>query len=244
MMNIAHRGFSSQYPENTILAFQKALELGVNWLELDLQVTSDGHLIVLHDLTVDRRSDGSGAASEFTLDEIKSLDAGSWMSGEFTGQRIPTFQEIFDELDPSTFLVVELKFEGTDAIEKVIQSINENNASERVVISTFDLAKLPIVKQLAPELPMTALLKSVGRTPSEMVTLAQDLGVDTLGPSSSDITEETIKVAHEAGLLVRAHGLGEDQGEEMNRIIDLGVDGMTTNYPDVLQRILTERGMI
>ena len=93
MMNIAHRGFSSQYPENTLLSFQKAIDLGVGLLELDLQLTRDGHLIVLHDKTVDRTTDGSGQAVDLTLDEIKRLDAGGWLAPEFAGQRIPTFME-------------------------------------------------------------------------------------------------------------------------------------------------------
>ena len=77
MMNIAHRGFSSRYPENTLLSFHKALELGVTNVELDLQLTFDGHLIVMHDLTVDRTTNGSGTVSDLTLNEIRELDAGS-----------------------------------------------------------------------------------------------------------------------------------------------------------------------
>lgn len=241
MMNIAHRGFSSQFPENTLLSFQKALDLGVGWLELDLQLTRDGHLIVLHDRTVDRTTDGSGQAVDLTLDEIKGLDAGGWLAPEFASQRIPTFEEVIEGLDPPAILVAELKFAGNDGIQSVIDLINERDASDRVVISSFDLEKLPAVKTLAPELPTTALLKTDGTSPQEKIDLARELGVDTLGPRCMDITRELVEAAHEAGLLVRAWGLGRDQGEEMRRLIDLGIDGMTTDCPDILQRILVSR---
>ncbi len=243
MMNIAHRGFSSQYPENTLLSLQKAIDLGVGLLELDLQLTLDGHLIVLHDKTVDRTTDGSGQAVDLTLDEIKKLDAGGWLAPDFAGQRIPTFMEVMEELDPSIILVTELKFTGNDGIQGVIDRIDERDASDRVVISSFDLAKLPIVKALAPGLPTTALLKTDETTTQEKIDLARELKVDTLGPRCTDVTKELVDAVHAADLLVRAWGLGRDQGEEMTRLIELGVDGMTTDCPDILQRILVSRGL-
>ena len=153
MMNIAHRGFSSRYPENTMLSFRKALDLGVSRLELDLQVTRDGDLVVLHDQTVDRTTNTSGATKDFTLEEIRTLDAGSWLSDEFSGSRIPTFLEVLTEL-PSAILVTELKFEGNAAIEDVVKLVRDKGATERVIISSFDHAKLPVIKSIAPELPI------------------------------------------------------------------------------------------
>jgi len=241
-MNIAHRGFSSQYPENTILSFQKALDLGVKRLELDLQVTRNGELVVLHDRTVNRTTDGTGATSDKSLEEIKALDAGSWLSPDFAGNRIPTFEEVLVEL-PSAILVTELKFEGNNAIKDVIDIVNDHGAADRVVISSFDHAKLPAIKNIAPELPTTALIKADGQSTREWVEQARELRIDTLGPKCVDITEEYVETAHNAGLLVRAWGLGRDQGEEMTRLIELGVDGMTTDCPDILQKILVSRGL-
>jgi glycerophosphoryl diester phosphodiesterase len=243
MMNIAHRGFSSQYPENTLLSFRKALELGVIRQELDLQITKDGHLVVLHDRKVDRTTDGEGATVDLTLEEIQQLDAGSWLSPEFTGNRIPTFTEVLQKLDAQAILVVELKFEGNDPISKVVAAIRENNAADRVVISSFDHAKLPAVKEIAPELPTTALCQPDGRSPQDWIVLAKALGIDTLGPRCGAVDEAYVRAAHDAGYLVRAWGLGRDQGAEMTRLIDLGVDGMTTDCPDILQDILISRGI-
>jgi glycerophosphoryl diester phosphodiesterase len=243
MMNIAHRGFSSRYPENTILSFRKALDLGVSRLELDLQVTRDGDLVVLHDRTVDRTTDNSGATTDFTLEEIRALDAGSWLSDEFAGNRIPTFLEVLTEL-PSAILVTELKFEGNAAIEDVLKLVRDQGATERVIISSFDHAKLPVVKSIAPELPVTALTKADGRTSREWVEWALSQEIDTLGPRCVEITQDYVNTVHDAGLLVRAWGLGRDQGEEMTRLIELGVDGMTTDCPDILQKIVVSRGMV
>ena len=240
-MNIAHRGFSAVYPENTLLSFNKALELGVTHLELDLQLTHDGQLVVLHDRTVDRTTNGSGEASDLTLGEIKELDAGIWRGEEFAGNRVPTYKEVIQDLDAPATLVTELKFAGNDGIRKVIEEIDACGAADRVVISSFDLDKLPIVRQLAPNLHTTALLKTDASTVQEKVRTVLDLGVDTIGPRCSDTTRELVEVAHEAGLQVRAWGLGRDQGEEMTRLIELGVDGMTTDCPDILQKILIDQ---
>ena len=238
VLNIAHRGFSTQYPENTLLAFEQALELGVNWLELDLQITSDGHLVVMHDATVDRTTDGVGSVLEKTLAEIQELDAGIWRGERYRHTRIPTFAEVLDTLGQRANIVVELKFEGQEAIPAVLDAIASTGLQERTVISSFDLPKLPRVKALAPNAAVTALLKANGRSAEDLISTTLGLGADTIGPRCSDIDATLVGKAHEAGLLVRAWGLGRDQGEEMTRLIDLGVDGMTTDCPDILQRIL------
>lgn len=242
MMNIAHRGFSSRYPENTMLSFRKALDLGVSRLELDLQVTRNGDLVVLHDRTVDRTTNNSGATTDFTLEEIQALDAGSWFSDEFVGNQIPTFLEVLTEL-PSAILVTELKFEGNAAIEDVVKLVRDTGATQRVIISSFDHAKLPVIKSIAPELPVTALTNADGRTSRDWVEWALGQKIDTLGPRCVEITQDYVNTVHDAGLLVRAWGLGRDQGEEMRRLIELGVDGMTTDCPDILQKILVSRRM-
>ena len=108
-MNIAHRGFSSQYPENTLLAFQKALNLGVPHMEFDLQITADNHLVIMHDRTVDRTTNGSGNVSDITLAQIKELDAGSHLSTEFAGEKVPTFEETLNLLGGRAKMAIELK---------------------------------------------------------------------------------------------------------------------------------------
>jgi len=242
-MNIAHRGFSSTYPENTLLAFRKALELGVRWLEFDLHVTRDDELVVMHDHTVDRTTDGTGAVSALTLGEVKRLDAGSWRGPQFAGERVPTFCETLDALGSEARMVVELKFEGNLAVSRVVELLRERSAIGQAVVSSFDLAKLPETRSLAPELPTTALVRLGDRAPAALVSEVVETGADTLGIWCRDVTRELVESAREAGLSVRAWGLGQDQGTEMVRLIQAGVDGMTTDCPDVLQAILKRRGL-
>ena len=144
-MNIAHRGFSAAYPENTLLSFRKALALGVTQLELDLQLSFDGHLIVMHDGSVDRTTNGSGNVSDLNHSEIKELDAGSWVGPEFEGLKVPTYQEVLTELDGEPTLVTELKFAGNDGIRPVLEMVENEGATNQVVISSFDLDKLTAV---------------------------------------------------------------------------------------------------
>ena len=243
-MNIAHRGFSAQYPENTLLAFQKALDLGVTWIEFDLQVTKDGHLVVMHDRTLDRTTDGAGAVSDFPLDRILTLDAGAKFNPEFAGEPVPTFEDTLDLLSGVARLVVELKFEGMRPIRSVVETLRRRNLLDRVSISSFDLSQLPEVTSSCPQLSTTALIKGDARPGQHWIREAISLGVDTFGPRCSETTRELVDGAHAAGLAVRCWGLGRDQGSEMERLIDLGVDGMTTDCPDILQDILRRRNML
>lgn len=114
IVNVAHRGASGSYPENTLLAFRKALEIGADEIELDLHSTKDGHLVVMHDGTVDRTTDGTGAIGEMTLTEIKALDAGSAFGERFRGERVPTWEEALDLVQGKVGLNVHLK-DGGDA---------------------------------------------------------------------------------------------------------------------------------
>ena len=243
-MNIAHRGFSSQYPENTLLAFQKALDIGVPHMEFDLQITADNHLIIMHDRTIDRTTNGSGTVSDLTLAQIKELDAGSHLSSEFSGEKVLTFEETLDFLGGRSKMAVELKFEGNDHIPDVLDAIVRHNLIDQVSISSFDLPKLPEIKRLNSKFSTTALLRPETDPNRDWVGVALDLGVDVFGPRHSDTTKEMVNRAHDNNLIVRCWGLGRDQGPALERIIDLGADGLTTDCPDILQDILKRRNLL
>jgi glycerophosphoryl diester phosphodiesterase len=243
-MNIAHRGFSSQYPENTLLSFQKALDLGVSWIEFDLQITSDNHLVVMHDRTVDRTTNGSGEVSDLTLSQIKTLDAGIRFHAQFAGECVPTFEETLDLLQNRAHMAVELKFENDDPIPQVIDILRQRNLINQVSISSFDLSKLPEIKKLCPECSTTALLKPENDPNRDWVAVALDLGVDVFGPRHTHTTKAMIDQAHNKNLIVRCWGLGRDQGPGLERLIDLCADGTTTDCPDILQNILRRRNLL
>ncbi|MCE2447759.1 MAG: hypothetical protein J4F35_05025 [Candidatus Latescibacteria bacterium] len=128
VVNVAHRGASGNYPENTLIAFQKALEIGVDEIELDIYMTKDDHLIVMHDSTVDRTTDGTGAIAKLTLAEIKALDAGSVFGEQFRGERVPTWEEALDLVQGKVRLNVHLKEGGNPDghyERKVAQALRE-----------------------------------------------------------------------------------------------------------------------
>lgn len=143
----AHRGWSEKYPENTMLAFRAAAELGVDQIELDVRCTSDGELVIIHDATVDRTTNGHGAVADMTLSELRALDAGSWKGEEFAGANIPTFDEFiaFAREYPEMTFDFELKEypEGErealayEVCDRVLKALDENGLTERSVVNTF-----------------------------------------------------------------------------------------------------------
>ncbi len=136
---VGHRGARAFCPENTILSFRKAIELGVDGIEMDINMTSDGHLVVIHDTTVDRTTNSTGEVSGYTLRELKKLDAGSHFSPEYAGERIPTFEEFLDLVkDKNLLLNVEIKDYRTSVIDKTIKLLEDYKLSDTYVITCFN----------------------------------------------------------------------------------------------------------
>ena len=149
-MNIAHRGASGHYPENTMLAFRKALEKGFNWIECDVRLTADQQVVVIHDRLVDRTTNATGEVSSFTLTEIKELDAGSWFAEEWAGEQIPTLEELLVLMEKHhARLVIEIKDGST--FPKSLKSPHHSRCSgqkEAVSISSFNWEVLDQVRKL------------------------------------------------------------------------------------------------
>lgn len=136
---IGHRGAKALYPENTMLSFRKAIELGVDGIEMDINMTSDGHLVVIHDTTVDRTTDGTGKVSDYTLSALKKLDAGSLFASEYAGERIPTFEEYLELVKDSNLLLnVEIKDYRTAVTDQTIKLLEDYNLLDACVITCFD----------------------------------------------------------------------------------------------------------
>jgi glycerophosphoryl diester phosphodiesterase len=236
-LNIAHRGFSGRYPENTIRAFKEAIAMGCRWLECDVRLTADGVPVVIHDSTLDRTTDGSGAVSSMAIDDIRALDAGSWMNPAYAGERVPTLMELLDVVDGKAQIVIELKFEPS-RIGDVVEIVRNHNAIGWTVASAFEWESVQHVRELAPDWRTTWLTALKDITTDDAIRMCVEAGVDTFGPVASKTDFELVCSAHDAGLWVRCWGLGEDRGPELERLVTIGVDGMTTNHPDALMQIL------
>ncbi|HKL80000.1 MAG TPA: glycerophosphodiester phosphodiesterase family protein [Mobilitalea sp.] len=138
---VGHRGIRAFYPENTMISFEKAIEAGVDGIEMDINMTKDGHLVVVHDNSVDRTTNGFGLVQDMTLAELKRLDAGSYYSQEFSNEKIPTFEEFLDFVkDKNILLNVEIKDYRLSVVDKTIKMLNDYNLSDSYVLACFNAA--------------------------------------------------------------------------------------------------------
>ena len=238
--NVAHRGASGNYPENTLIAFQKALEIGVDEIELDLYLTKDNHLIIMHDSTVDRTTDGTGAISELTLAEIKALDAGGVFGEQFRGERVPTWEEALELVQGKVGLNVHLKEGGNpdgDYERKVAKALSDFHMVEDSILTCSD-ASVGIFADIDSRIECRIF--RANRTPEEYIRKSVEMGLRTMQPGRDITTRDFVQKAHAAGRIV--HVFYADTHKDMRAYIEIGVDGILTNYPERLKAILTEAG--
>ncbi len=220
MILTGHRGAAKLEPENTLLSIQKAIDLGVDQVEIDVHLTRDQHLVVIHDTTVDRTTDGQGAIADFTLAAVKQLDAGK-------GECIPTLQEVMDLVRGKVILQIELK--GPDTAEPVIQAVKQNNMENEVLLTSFVHDRLREARQINPNLRLGALW---GNPPPDACEQAIDMGTEAIHIQHLNIDSQLVREAHAHGLKIRAWN--PDTVEEIQRVVDLGVDAIGSNRPDLL----------
>jgi len=235
-MAIAHRGASSYAPENTFAAYDLALEMGAQHIELDVHLTTDGQVVVIHDDRLDRTTDGSGPVAVCSLAELKALDAGSWFGQAFAGARIPTLDEVLERYGGRAHLHIEIKGQTSGLVPAAVTLIRERGLQAHVTITSFHLSALEETRQLAPELPTGWL---VGTVDEAIIADTLHLGLTQLCPRADLVTPEMVAELHSRGLVVRAWGVS-DEGL-MHDAIEAGVDGMTVNFPDVLLAALAAR---
>ena len=234
-MCIAHRGASAYAPENTFAAFDLALALGAQHLELDVRASADGYVVVLHDGTLNRTTSGSGPVGERTLAALMALDAGSWFDGRYAGERIPVFRDVLGRYAGRAHLHVEIKCRDVGFSGRVVDEIRGCGAMGHVTVTAFDLETLTEVRDCSGELPTGWLVREVTE---DVVAAAKRLCVAQLCPKSPGLTPELVRYLHREGFTVRAWGVTSE--EVMREVVRAGADGMTVNYPDVLLSYLEE----
>ena len=237
-LNIAHRGASALAPENTIAASERAVELGADVIELDLHMSQDGELVVIHDDTLDRTTDGSGPVHQRSLAELMRLDAGRWFGKGFAGQRIPRLDEVLDRFAGKVQLALEVKassafFPGIE--EKVVSALRRHSAIGQAAVASFDHYALQRLKEIEPALRTAALL--VGR-PVSLSALAGPAKANGLALEASFVTKTEVEACRAAGLQIVVWVVNEPA--QMRHFINLGVDGIITDRPDLLHLALTE----
>ena len=238
---VGHRGASGHAPENTMAAFQRAVELGARFIETDLQMTRDARLVALHDATLDRTTNGHGPVFSHTFEEVRRLDAGGWFRGgaarSFAGERVPSIEEILDLAATHDIgLYLEIKTQGAWGIESaVVGALRDSGEAERVVVLSFDATMLEAVHRLASTVMTGFLCDQPG---GDIVERAVRIGARQLAPRGDLVTPALVKKAHELGLQVVTWTINEQV--QMRRLIAAGVDGIMSDYPDRLVHVLKE----
>jgi len=224
---IAHRGASGTRPENTLLAFRRAAELGAPMVELDAQLTRDGEVVVIHDFTLDRTTDGTGAVRDRTLAEIRRLDAGRWFDPGFAGERVPTLAEVLAAVPLG--VNVELKPVGEDGLEAcALEVVESAGALARVVFSSFDLGILERLRARSRSAAIGLLWED--DTITQALQCANRVAATALHLRKDALHDATIATVAAAGLRVRVWTVNDQA--EMEALVAAGVDAVFTDYPE------------
>lgn len=228
---VGHRGAMGYCPENTLVSFERGLELGADWIELDVHLSKDGALIVIHDETLDRTTNGHGLVRDHTLTQLRSLDAGN-------GQKLLTLDEVLDwARRRDTLLDIEIKnapvfYPGIE--DKVVQAIHAADMVDQLIVISFDHAAVKRVKELEPNIA-TGVLYACKPTDGG-VSLASAAQADAVLPHWAYVTQEDVSAAHAAGLAVAPWASSDPA--VLKGLIHAGVDAIGTNHPDVLKQVL------
>ncbi len=225
---VGHRGAAGLMPENTIKGFRYAIELGVDYVECDLHLSRDKQLIVMHDSTVDRTTNGHGAIRDLTTARLRVLDAGH-------GEQVPTFDEVLETVRHEVHLLIELKGIGVEWA--AVEAVKAHGMVDEVTFSSFALQRLAAVRAMGKEYRVRPILPN----PTEF-ELAHAVGLKAVGIDIryTQVCFRAVEAAHAAGLEVLAWN--PDSWHEQQAMIALGVDGVSTNRPDILLENLGRTG--
>jgi len=237
---IAHRGSSAYAPENTLAAFQLAAEQEADAIELDVDLTRDGHVIVMHDATIDRTTDGHGRVTDLTLEEIRQADAGAWRSAEFKGERVPLLEEVFEAVGQRLLINGEIKdmsLRGSGLEAQVAALIAKHDLIDRVIISSFNpfalrraqrsAARLACGLLIAPDQPF--FLRDAWLAP-----LIPHL--DARHPHYSQVNKAVVDQLHAQGLVVNTWTV--NQAGAIHAVRQAGVDGIIGDDPVLIRETL------
>jgi len=239
---IAHRGFSGQYPENTMVAFQKAIELGCDMIELDVNFSKDKELVVIHDDKLDRTTNGKGRVYDYSLKEIRNLDAGSWYGGYFSGEKVPTLKEVLQMAKDKIPVNIEIKYPKErqypieELAERALKEVKDAGMLLQVNFFSFDPSALRRIREKEPKAWVTLIYGKEWKTHRE-VTGGENYPI--LGLRDKTLTKDDIAKIHDQGFQLYVWTV--DNPAEMEKFISWRVDGIITNHPDRLIKVLKNK---
>lgn len=235
---IAHRGACAYAPENTLPAFELGVAQGADAIELDAKLTKDGVVVVMHDPSVDRTTDGRGRVSDLAWADLKALDAGAKFDSRFAGTRIPTLSEVFEAVRGRVWINVELTNYTSpgDGLEAaVVALVRKMDLRPQVLFSSFSPFILHKAMRFSPEIPAALLYPSANPLLRSGVWLAPFMPHAACHPEAALVDERLVAWCHRRGKRVNAWTVNDP--DEMRRLFRLGVDGLITDRPDVALKV-------
>lgn len=234
----AHRGAKAYAPENTLAAFTMAARMGAPAIELDAKLCADGEVVVIHDATVDRTSDGTGRVAALTLAALRGLDAGAWFGPQFKGERIPTLDEVFETVGRQVFINVELtNYASPDdgLVERAVKIVRRHALQSRVIFSSFHAENLRRAAALLPEVPRGLLAGTLWRGWGARRSEWMDEAYNALHPFVFDTSRRLVERVHARGK--RVHVWTVNTEAQLRRLRELGVDGVFCDDPPLALRV-------
>jgi len=238
---VAHRGLSARFPENTMAAFRAAADAGAEMLELDVGLSADGRVVVLHDATLERTTPGSGELSAQPWSALLELDAGSWFAPEFAAERLPLLSQVLDELATRIAINIEIKPEAVESTpdggieDKVVALVRERRLQDRVVVSSFAPVAVARVEKLEPAIRTAVLYHT--ELDFDAATLVELYRADGLHCSRRHVTADVVRQLHERGLYVGVYTVND--ADDLRRMRSLGVDAVFVDDVEAARRSLT-----
>lgn len=241
---IAHRGGSDWAPENTMAAFRKSIEFGVDGIEIDVQRCNTGELVVFHDADVGRTTNGVGLVKDITYPELKRLSAGLWFDEEFRSEYVPLLSEVLELINGRVILNIEIKntpIEYPGIEDDLIELLESYPHRDKLIISSFDHQIIRRLHELAPDLQLALLADALF---VDLVDYARKIGATVWHPCVDSLRAEAVREAHEANLEVNAWTLND--ARKWDYALNIGLDGIVTDDPlglvNFLDRVAKVRG--
>ena len=234
---IGHRGAAGHAPENTYAAFDRGLAMSVDGVETDVRATRDGVLVLMHDATVDRTTDGTGAVADLTWEDLSKLDAAARFAGgrhDFGVQRVPTLEAFLDRYGGRTTFRIEIKARGVES--GTLRSVRSRRLVDTVVFTSFQPEAIAAIRRSAPEAQTAYLARSFD---GAALQTALDVGANEIAPRAELLEPEMLARARSQGLRVWAWGMTNK--ELLARAVQIGVGGCTLDYPDWADEVAATR---
>lgn len=238
---ITHRGANKYAPQNTLPAFERAVQIGTDGFETDVHITKDGKIVLCHNYTIDETSDGKGNVADMTLEELKQYDFGSYFSEKFAGTKIPTIDEFLSLVEKTDISILNIEIKSpkqneTAIVIETIKAVKEHGLFDKLLISSFDPKLLAEAKRIDRRCKTGFLYSPKSPTTATMfwkpVDFALSLGCDALHPYHLFVDNNYVEKAHDSGIMVNPWTV--DIPEAIDRMLRCGVDGIITDLPDVV----------